>query len=147
MKRIIKGKTYNTDTATLMARTTEVHEGAVGMRKELYLGRDCGWFAVWFEPISQRRWLHPLTGGRSVDKELTDWGGDIEFVHCDAGCLGSAAELAAEVNAPAATFYVRVPRALRNRVADLAKSEGVSMNAWIMRAIERCSRLAVVKGG
>ena len=45
----------------------------------------------------------------------------------------------AEAEAEAgATIYIRVPAALKRRVDEAAKAEGVSGNLWAMRCIERC---------
>ena len=43
------------------------------------------------------------------------------------------------------TIYVRVPRVLKLAVEAQAKAEDVSINAYVMRCLERCIRPAGVK--
>ena len=40
---------------------------------------------------------------------------------------------------PEATIYIRLPRPLKERIEAAAKGEGVSLNAWVMRCVERCT--------
>jgi predicted HicB family RNase H-like nuclease len=47
--------------------------------------------------------------------------------------------MALDETAPAATIYGRVPRSLKDRLEAKAKGEGVSLNTWVMRCVERCA--------
>jgi predicted HicB family RNase H-like nuclease len=46
----------------------------------------------------------------------------------------------AEADSPddGVTIYLRVPRALKNRLEGYARRDKMSLNAWMMRCSERC---------
>jgi hypothetical protein len=47
-------------------------------------------------------------------------------------------DLAPDEDEPEATYYIRLPRALKDACDARAKAEGVSGNVWAMRCLERC---------
>jgi hypothetical protein len=63
--------------------------------------------------------------------------GEVELL---ADVFADPPEAAAE-DAPGATLYIRVPASLKDRADRLARDEEVSLNAWAMRCVERCTAL------
>ena len=132
-KRIIDGKTYNTETATQIAGSTrEVGPGEV----EEYLFQNrfgsfflyqnlSGWEEqdgeklVPFPPEKAREWLETQPGGADAIEALF-------------GAMPEAGS--GEIK-----FTLRLPESLRDRLAALAKNNGQSLNAWIIRCLERCA--------
>jgi hypothetical protein len=127
MKRIIDGKTYNTDTATLVARSW-----GNDMREDLYVTRGGAFFVRITEPGEADR-LSPMDRER-VDEWLG--AGEIELLD---NTIFAEPEEAAEEREPEATIYVRVPRSLKGRIEAEAKDDELSVNAWVMRCVERCA--------
>ena len=154
MKRIIDGVTYNTDTSTVVARAETVEPEWGGNPEErkkftLYQTRGGAFFVhthiEW--TVLNRRTEEPEERERDVFVPMTrdeahKWimEGEVELMN---DVFGEPPE-AAEEAAPSSTLYVRVPAALAARASDLAKSDGVSLNAWTMRCVERCAELRVV---
>jgi hypothetical protein len=64
--------------------------------------------------------------------------GDIELL--SPGALGEAAEPEGEAEA-LTTFYVRIPLSLRNRAETIAARQGITLNAWAAKCIERHAQL------
>jgi hypothetical protein len=145
MKRIIDGKTYNTETSTLVATSgwqlqdeRSPHYGSE-CEGELYQTRGGAFFLV----VT----IHTETrDGEPIDKvectamsaeKANAWvvkGHDIEIVR---DVFGEPPEAEAE-DEPGATIYIRVPAALKRSVDEAAKEAKVSGNVWAMRCIERC---------
>jgi hypothetical protein len=149
MKRIVDGKTYNTDTSTLLARTEWEDENryeptygwdCVG---ELYQTRGGAFFVLVTKTKApdardpddegkQRVECSPLTA-----EEAQSWlleGGDVEVFR---NPFEDPPEAEAEAE-PGATIYIRVPSALKRDVDAAAAKAGVSVNVWAMRCVERC---------
>jgi hypothetical protein len=61
--------------------------------------------------------------------------GEVELLN---DVFGEPPEAAAE-EAPGATLYVRMPASLKDRAEEQARDEGVSLNTWTMRCVERCA--------
>jgi predicted HicB family RNase H-like nuclease len=137
MKRIIDGKTYNTDTATLVARSwwNDWERGNVDMQGDLYVTRGGAFFVVVTEPGNhEARIAFEPMDREAVDKWLAT--GEVEVF--DETIFQEPAEAAVE-REPEATIYVRVPRSLKDRIAAGAKDDELSVNAWVMRCVERCA--------
>ena len=132
-KRIIDGRTYNTETATEIADWAD----DVGIY-ELYLCLYKTRFGAFFEygrksggeddgetirpltPEDARTWLEQFASSRP---EL------IEFLFGEMPEAGSG-----EVK-----FTLRIPESLRRRLATRAKENRQSLNAWMVRCLERCA--------
>jgi hypothetical protein len=133
-KRIIDGKTYNTETATQITGLVEHHEhfesGAF-----LYQTRFGAFFLYSylaglneqdferigpFTPEEARAWLEK---NNSYNPEL------IEKLFGQMPEAGSG-----EVK-----YTLRMPESLRDRLAALAKGNDQSLNAWIVRCLETCA--------
>lgn len=151
MKRIIDGVTYNTDTATLIARSEWVETYFNGNPpderhdRRLYQTRG-GAFFVHTQTETERQNFHgdwePVTRNEFdplTREEAHNWimEGNVELLN---DVFGEPPE-AAEEAAPGATLYIRVPSSLKDRIETLAKNDGVSLNAWTMRCVERCGSL------
>ena len=134
-KRIIDGKTYNTETATQIAGSCDDGRGSVGYGTYLYQTR----FGAFFEfsyldgmeednyfkikplsPDEARAWLEEEA---SYEPDL------IEQLFGEMPEAGSG-----EVK-----FTLRMPESLRNRLSAHAKENKQSLNAWIIRCLERCA--------
>ena len=133
-KRIIDGKTYNTETATQIAGWEE-DGGPYSWGSFLFQTRFGAFFEFSFRdtfdedsyeriaplsPDEAQKWLESKV---SWQPEL------IEKLFGEMPEAGSA-----EVK-----FTLRLPDSLRNRLAALAEANNQSLNAWIIRCLERCS--------
>jgi predicted HicB family RNase H-like nuclease len=151
MKRVIDGVTYNTDTATLIAKAdddTELDkysgEPAKSLELRLYQTRGGAFFLHMHTETSRansegewrdivRDEFEPLTAS-----EAQHWvaksGYQVEVLN---DVFGEPPEAAAEAQ-PGATLYVRVPASLKEQIEAAAEMEKVSVNAWMMRCAEFC---------
>lgn len=144
MKRIINGRTYNTDTATKVARWEFKDEEDYDTVATLYQNRGGAFFTVYewtvthtddwgaraeskvsFEAVSPSTLEHIL---RHTD--------DIEILNED--ILEPPPEAEADERATS-TVYLRLPPSLKDRAEDLAKGAGLSLNSWAIRCLERCA--------
>lgn len=133
-KRIINGKTYNTETATQIAGWSDWH-GNIEYGGYLYQSR----FGAFFEfshsdgayeddretiaplsPEEARLWLEKY---KSQSPEI------IESLFGEMPEAGSS-----EVK-----YTLRMPESFRNRLNEKAKENSQSLNAWIIRCLERCA--------
>lgn len=134
IKRIIDGKTYNTETATHLAGFDQDH-GPYEYGEHLYQNRLGVFFVAKYrsagdeddyariEPLSPdlaQAWLEKNAGWRA---DL------IEQLFGEMPEAGSA-----EVK-----YTLRMPESLRERLADRAKANAQSLNAWIIRCLESCA--------
>lgn len=134
VKRIIDGKTYNTETATQISGWSDFY-GPAEAGGFLYQSR----FGAFFEfsyldgaaeddyekitplsPEEARLWLEKY---ESQNPEL------IESLFGEMPEAGSS-----EVK-----YTLRMPESLRNRLNEKAKENSQSLNAWIIRCLERCA--------
>ena len=127
-KRIIDGKTYNTETSTLLGEY-------VGdfLSEFLFKTRHGAYFTYCdhpnepeeivrpFEPSQAQRWMEQYCTAESLEAEFGEMpdAGDDE-----------------------ARFTLRIPESLRKRVAQIAQANDQSLNAWILRCLERCASTA-----
>ena len=141
-KRIIDGKTYNTETATELFGTDWSHdEAGVGGGEYLFQTRFGAYFLYKyydgfgeddFETISPcspdeaRQWLEKKA---SYDPDL------IERLFVAMPEAGSG-----EIR-----FTLRLPESLRDRLAALAKANHQSLNAWMVKCLESCASANVKK--
>lgn len=132
-KRIIDGKTYNTETATEIIGWDE--DEPFGAGAYLYQTRFGAFFLYqfseandWIEiitpltPEDARAWLEKNVPGRpelieSLFGEMPEAGmGEIKFT-------------------------LRLPESLRNKLAARAEENKQSLNAWMVRCLERCAEV------
>ncbi len=137
-KRIIDGKTYNTETATELAGWDETaEEYPVTHGEYLYRSRfgafflytygDDGPDGPWqdlkpYSPDEAREWLEKY---RADDVDLYE------------SLFGKMPE----AGSGETKFTLRLPDNLRYRLAARAKANGQSLNAWMIRCLERCAAL------
>jgi len=150
MKRVIGGKTYNTDTSVLVARYGYEDEKDREVWVNVYQNRGGAFFEVHsreeldingenirrnsFEATSREE-LEKLVAGEYVVN-------DIELF--DERALATPPKAEVE-EAPSTTIYLRLPPSLKNRIETQAKEAGLSVNAWMIRCAEHCARPQVVR--
>jgi hypothetical protein len=146
MKRIMNGMTYNTATATRLARAEyECDDPRPGeVHATLYQTRGGAFFLheeiteeVWNEAARERQKrlrnvLEPLSS-EDAQKWLLD--GDVEIFN---NPFDDPPEATAEAE-PGATIYIRVPISLKRQVDEAAREAAVSGNVWAMRCLETCA--------
>lgn len=137
MKRIINGVTYNTDTATAVARSwwEDWEKDNERVESWLYLTRGGAFFLVHHQASEDVPIFEPVAEREDVDKWLTT--GEVELF--DQSVFQEPPEASAE-REPEATLYIRVPRRLKERIEARAEADDLSLNAWVMRCVERCAQ-------
>jgi hypothetical protein len=143
MKRVIDGVTYNTDTSTHVAtarwngyrQTDWRNEMPIEFEGDLYLSRGGAFFVVITEPENEetRPVFEPMSR-EQAEKWVME--GDVELF--DESVFTAPPEATGEGETEA-TIYIRLPRPLKERIETAAQGEGVSLNAWVMRCVERCA--------
>jgi HicB family len=137
-KRIIDGKTYNTETATQIAGGDEEHEiGRYSTGNYLYQTRFGAFFEFKFlagafeednetivplTPDDARRWL----------EEKVSW---------DPSLIEKLFGEMPEAGSGEIKFTLRLPESLSSKLRARAEENKQSLNAWIVRCLERCANL------
>lgn len=128
MKRIIDGKTCNTDTATTVARYRYRDHNGSDTEATLYVTKGGDFFAVHMWSVSGvakiKTYIEALTR-EEVDKLAATE--NLEIINDKA--FSRAGE-------KSATIYVRAPEPLKVKIDEAAKADGVSVNAWALRCFE-----------
>jgi len=142
MKRIVNGVTYNTATATKIARSEyDGHDGAG--TETMYQTRGGAFFIhqqetrrVWNQREEQHQQRITNNFIPMSPDETHRWlmEGNVEVI---ANPFEDPPEATYE-SQPGATIYLRVPSSLKHKVEEAAREDGVSGNVWSMRCIERC---------
>ena len=139
MKRIMYGKTFNTDTATLIA---QIGDPLPRPREDtscesLYQSRYGPYFLVreeylWVEQVGheEKDTLDPLSAPQARSW-LEQHRPDLVQEQFRETSNGGAREV---------KFTLRMPESLRRRLEVLAKQREQSLNAWIIRCMENCAR-------
>jgi hypothetical protein len=146
MKRIIDGQTYNTDTATAVARYEYIDDKGFDTEATVFQTRGGAFFIVhtWIENADEEAALKiyfekssreavdrlALPGGLPTGSSLTI---------LNEAALSEPPEAAAEAE-PGATVYFRLPQSLKDQIEARAVSAGLSLNSWLLRCAERCAR-------
>ncbi len=149
MKRIINGVTYNTDTATMIARAdgeeTDLDDVRIkGITLWLYQTRGGAFFLHINTEINRRNFegelrvvardeFEPLTASEAREW-IVNSGYQVEILN---DVFGEPPEAVAE-EAPGATIYLRVPAALKAQLEAAANEDKLSLNALAMRCLETC---------
>jgi hypothetical protein len=139
MKRIIDGKTYNTDTATRVARYEYEDDNGYDTLATVYITKGGAFFVVHVWEICEND-IDKITKQyfEAISRDELDrlvLRQNIEII--DESVLQPPPEAVDEVE-PAATIYVRVPAPLKKRVDEAATGAKLSANAWVMRCLENC---------
>jgi hypothetical protein len=136
-KRIIDGKTYNTETATEIWGWTRFHDDPAPYQSGVYLYQNrVGSFFLYkfqngkgegdyeeiepYSPEQARRWLEDPEGDR------------VDIIESLFGAMP-------EAGSGEAKYTLRMPDSLRDRLAARAKANNQSLNAWIIRCLESCA--------
>ena len=161
MKRIINGRAYNTETATRIARD-DSGRGRAGYFEVLYQSRDgafflagaggedspwarrngsrpeYSWLMYWDEPAQ-----HYRVGLNDEDaaeiramtaEDAHDWLLETQQHFVFDHLFGETPQTEDDQSA---TYCLRLPTSLKARAGDAAERAGLSLNAWITRAIEQ----------
>lgn len=125
-KRIIDGRTYNTETATLLGRWKSDDEP---IEEAFFKTRHGAYFLYIFLDMEPDEWIKPL-----APEEAQRW----MEQHCRADTIEAEFGEMPEAGDPEARITLRIPETLRKRIVAAAEARGQSLNAWIQRCIERC---------
>ena len=154
MRRVVDGVTYNTDTATLIASTDYDKSENAGPRGTLalYQTRGGAFFVHDHEVLAYRDRRSGEWEERERDlvepmsrEEAQEWVLEQNVELHDTDAFGEPPEAAAE-SSPEATIYVRVPLTLKTRVDTQAKAEGLSVNSYVIRCLEKCASASAAQG-
>jgi HicB family len=133
-KRIIDGKTYNTETATLLAETA--HRGNYGgefdqlyqTRHGAYFQHDGDWGVSNEDgPLVNITPLPPSKAQAWMEK------------HASASLIEKHFGEQPEAGESESRITVRIPDALKSQIEAMAATHKQSLNAWIMRCVEGCA--------
>lgn len=135
-KRIIDGKTYNTETATRLAGWDKTEDNyPVSYGEHLYKNRYGAFFLYSYgddEPYGPQEELKPFT-----PEQAREW---LEKYNAyDVDLIESLFGRLPEAGSSESKFTLRLPDNLRLRLAMRAKRNGQSLNAWIVRCLEQCA--------
>lgn len=135
-KRIIDGKTYNTETATRLAGWDETSDGyPVTYGQHLYQNRFGAFFLYTYQD----------DGPDGPEQDLTPYTPDDvrlwleKYRSHDVDLFESLFGKLPEAGTGESKFTLRLPDSLRERLAARAKDNGQSLNAWIIKCLERCA--------
>jgi hypothetical protein len=128
IKRIINGKTYNTETATVVFETWHPH-GASNAGKVLYQTRHGAFFLLEVDHEGEEESFGPLTDVEA-HKFLEEW----KATDALEQCFGNFPE----AGAAETRLTIRIPGNLATRVETAAKTKGMSLNSYAMRCFEHC---------
>jgi predicted HicB family RNase H-like nuclease len=132
-KRIIDGKTYNTETATMIAGGFDAHSHETG--KYLYQTRFGAFFVYSYvagagEDDYER--IEPLTPQQAQEWLEKHESHNVALIEQLFGQMPEAGS--GEVK-----YTLRMPESLRDLLAARAKANNQSLNAWIIRCLESCT--------
>jgi hypothetical protein len=131
-KRIINGKSYNTDTAVLVhevsAREDMIYDG-------LYQTKHGAYFRYWYDEEREAGGIMPLS-----DDEAQRW---LERHKAPAYLIERYFGDLPEGGAAEVRITVRLPGNLYSRVAISAAAANLSLNSYLMRLLERSESPAV----
>lgn len=126
-KRIIDGKTYNTETATLIGQWESIDSP---IEEALFKTRHGAYFLYCDSVNSPYEWIKPLD-----PDDARKWVAE----RCPASVWESEFGEAPEAGDSEARLTLRIPEVLHRRIAICADSQKQSLNAWILRCLERCA--------
>jgi hypothetical protein len=133
-KRIIDGKTYNTETATQIAGHSD-YGGPYETGEYLYQTRFGAYFAYsYLDGAAEDDYekIVPLTPQQAQEWLEKNESSNVELIEQLFGQMPEAGS--GEVK-----YTLRMPESLRDRLAALAKTNKQSLNAWIIRCLEGCA--------
>ena len=125
-KRIIDGRTYNTETAILLGQWEADDEP---IEEALFKTRHGAYFLYAFLDSEPDEWIVPQT-----PEEAQRWMEE----HCRPELTEAEFGHMPEAENPEARITLRMPETLRRRIATIAEERDQSVNAWLLRCVERC---------
>jgi HicB family len=135
-KRIIDGKTYNTETATeIEGWDISEEEYPVTHGQHLYQNRFGAFFLHSYQddgPNGPEENLEPYT-----PEQARKWLEEHRSYRVD--LIESLFGKMPEAGSGESKFTLRMPDSLRDRLAERAKAKNQSLNAWIVRCLESCA--------
>ena len=137
-KRIVDGKTYNTETATRLAGWSNFTDPGLWHLQELghilFQTRHGAFFLYKFDE-NQEPWDDAYQSITPLDPEQAQrWAEQ----YCTVDVIESIFGEMPEAGDTEAKITLRMPEILRRRLAAMAESQGQSMNAAIVRCLEHC---------
>jgi hypothetical protein len=146
VRRIIGGKTYNTETATKLAsfRDNSDYDGWRDAFEDLYQTRNGAYFLLGKGGLHSPWSVHTNDGPRQGwalvpmhEREARQWC-EVRGLHNAYVRLFGEPDEAGPGNAAAAEMVVlRLPPALARQVAASAEKRGFSIQRWIQEAVEK----------
>lgn len=135
LKRIINGKTYNTETATLLAEEA-FHPSETYKFDKLYQTRHGAYFRYHGDWQENNHIGEPLCCIEPLaPSEAQAWMEHRDFTMLLEKHFGEQPE-AGEAES---RVTLRIPDALKSRIETMAASRKQSLNTWIMRCVENCA--------
>ena len=132
MKRIVDGKTYNTETATRIAAVPDDHRNPE-THDALYQTRFGALFRYYGGLTPEGDYYEIL---KPLDPaEAQAWLERGDFVEEIEKLFGEQPEAGDRET----RLTVRIPDSLKTRIEGLAAANKQSLNAWIMRCLETCA--------
>jgi hypothetical protein len=132
MKRIIKGKTYDTDTATPVARSAYEADDKSWVTETLFMTKGGAFFSVTQDGSVPDRPEFALLTREQAEQWVNNNGQPVELL---SDIFGEPEEATAD-DGPTpelVAVYVRMPETLKRRVERGAKHENMSVNAWMVQ--------------
>jgi len=139
-KRIIDGKTYNTETATKLAAEAFPPQQYAAEFDELYQTRHGAYFrhhGDWgaTDHVGELMvMIDPLTAPDA--QKWMEKHGFFLLIEKHFGKQPEAGEAESRIT-------LRIPDVLKNQIENLALKNKQSLNAWIMRCVENCATLQI----
>lgn len=133
-KRIIDGKTYNTETATQIAGW-ENDDGTFSAGRYLYQTRFGAFFLYSYLDSGDEddyEKIEPFTPEQAREWLEKNQSYSVELIESLFGTMP-------EAGSGESKFTLRMPDSLRDRLAERAKAKNQSLNAWIVRCLESCA--------
>ncbi len=139
-KRIIEGKTYNTETSTQVAGWNDDNseDGPWDSGRFLYQTRHGAFFLYSYldgaDPEQDFDKIEPYTPEQAqtwLEKNCS-W---------DTGLIERLFGAMPEAGLGEVKYTLRLPESLRDRLAVRAKANQQSLNAWMVRCLEACASL------
>jgi predicted HicB family RNase H-like nuclease len=127
IKRIIDGKTYNTETATVVFENWNDDPSLAGV--VLYQTRHGSFFKLVVDHHGEQHSFGPLT-----DAEAQAFLEKCNATEALEQCFG----LFPEAGAAETRLTIRIPGNLATRVEAAAKAKDMSINTYAMRCVESC---------
>jgi predicted HicB family RNase H-like nuclease len=126
-KRIIDGKAYNTETAVIVWAVED--EGPFSGGSGLYRTKHGAFFLAWESAEFDASGIKPLT-----DEQALQW---LELHDASADLLEQLFGPFPEGGAAEVRVSLRLPGTLHQQMVAAAAAQGVSLNTYAMRALQR----------